>query len=166
MSKGEPNQLFIIRKTTASLALLQTVKTIWKRDSKQVNSNSSATGWRAARWQSGCIFRLYGSSTVWPASQCNPQTIPCCYSIARTAVMVPPLLLTLVIFFGVCALFILQASSPNHVFTDLLPITYLPKDVQMIISIFCRFKSSCPLLKQARRLTTWNTHKKGQCSLM
>lgn len=30
--------------------------------------------------------KLYCGSTAWPASHCNPQTIPCCYSIAWTAV--------------------------------------------------------------------------------
>lgn len=34
--------------------------------------------------QSCCPLRSYCGSTVWPVSQCNPQTIPCCYSITRT----------------------------------------------------------------------------------
>lgn len=59
-------------------------------ESKSDSINESAsTGWGTARWQPGCMFRLYCGSTVWPVSQCNPQTIPCCYSIARAAVMVP-----------------------------------------------------------------------------
>lgn len=116
----------------------------------------------SARWQPGCIFRLYCGSTVWPASQCNPQTIPCCYSIARTAVVVPPLQ-TLVIACVSCTLFILQASSPNHIFVDdLLPIIYLPKDVQIFTSSsFCRFRSTS---RQGGSPET-HTHKK-RCSLM
>lgn len=124
-------------------------------------TEKGAIGWRAAAegWQPGCIFTLYCGSTVWPASQCNPQTIPCCYSIARTAVMV--LHFRLVIFCVICTIFILQPCR-NHMFTDgdrliRLPIIYLPKDVQKISSIFCRYVF-CPLLKQARRFTTWNTH--------
>lgn len=45
------------------------------------------------------MLRLSCGSTVWPASQCNPQTIPCCYSITRSAAVLlllpAPLLLLL-----------------------------------------------------------------------
>lgn len=35
----------------------------------------------------GRVFGLYCGSTAWPASQCNPQTIPCCYSITRAVLI-------------------------------------------------------------------------------
>lgn len=57
------------------------------------------------------FFGLYCGSTVWPASHCNPQTIPCCYSIAWTALVV----LAIVVFCVISILLILQTCLKNMV---------------------------------------------------
>ena len=68
------------------------------------------------RWHPGCNFRFYCCSTVWPASQYNSQTIPCCYSITRSAVLVAPLPNP---YLCDCTLFsVLQALSLYHMFRD------------------------------------------------
>lgn len=79
--------------------------------------------------QSGCVFRFYCGSTVWPASQCNPQTIPCCYSITRSAVQVP---------LQSTFLFLLQSHSLTSSCRRLLqtPDIYLPKTLRRSAALF------------------------------
>lgn len=93
-------------------------------------------GQQVGQWQAGCVFRLYCCSTVWPASQYNSQTIPCCYSIARTADMRSPAL-SLLLSSVVHTRFILWASRPQHVLTRIhffFTIINVPVDVQPVAS--------------------------------